>query len=74
MRFNDYTILSDDNMRQPYYVAWAYRLQQHSPPQVLLSDPVVLYDALDKRFEFFLECIDSAEVISTRSPQKNRNI
>jgi hypothetical protein len=43
-------------------MAWAGRLQQNLPPQVLLSDPVVLYDALDGHFAFFLEYITGAEV------------
>jgi len=62
MRFNDSTMASDADMRQQYYIAWAYRLQQNLPHQVLLSDPVVLYDAFDKCFAFFLEWIASAEV------------
>jgi hypothetical protein len=43
-------------------MAWAVKLQQNLPPQILLSDPVVLYDALDGHFPFFLEYITCAEV------------
>jgi hypothetical protein len=73
MRFNDPAILSGDDVRQQYYIAWAYRLQQNLPPQILLSDPIVLYDALDECFPFFLEWIASAEVIRAQS-EKTRNL
>lgn len=52
--------------RHQYYIALALRLAQNLPPQILLGDPVVLYDALDDYFPIFLEQITCAEV-STRS-------
>jgi hypothetical protein len=45
-----------------YYAEWAWRLCQNLPPQVLLSDPVVLYDALGGTFPFCLDWISSVKV------------
>jgi len=48
--------------QQEYLTAWAIRFQQNLPPQVLLRDPVVLYDALDRCIPIFLEWITCPEV------------
>lgn len=52
----------EESWRHRYYLEYACRLQQNLPPQVLLSHPVVLYDALEKLFVFQLEWMSSAEV------------
>ncbi len=43
-------------------IEWALRFFENLPPQVRLSNPVVLYDALDGFFPFFLEHITCTEV------------
>jgi hypothetical protein len=53
-----------ESFRNQYYVAYTYRLQRDLPPQVPLSDPVVLYKAFDGMFLFQLDWISSAEVTS----------
>jgi hypothetical protein len=51
-----------------HYAALAHRLSKNLPAQVLLSDPIVLYDALDGVFPFWLEWIPTAEVESDHMP------
>ncbi|KAE8452957.1 hypothetical protein EG329_012144 [Mollisiaceae sp. DMI_Dod_QoI] len=66
------TSIFSETIHQQHYLAYAKRLESNLPPQVMLSDPVVLCDALDNYWAFHWEWISSVEIFKVIMEEKIR--